>query len=72
MHTKYLKKGKPNESLRILTAYFTEGEVVLRQESINEKTNEIPLFQEMFKYMDISTMHLHCQKVSFKKTNTLE
>lgn len=66
------KKGKPHSALQILTAYFTESGVVLGQESIHKKTNEIPIFQEMLDYMDISNKTItadamHCQKETCKK-----
>lgn len=47
------EKGKPHSALQILTAYCTESSVVLGQEAIHEKTNEIPVFQEMLEYIDI-------------------
>ena len=46
-------KGKPGTALQILTAYATEAGVVLGQEKINKKTNEIPVFQEMLNYLNI-------------------
>ena len=47
------EKGKPNWALQILTAYLTGTGVVLGQKDIHEKTNEIPVFQEMLGYLDI-------------------
>ena len=47
------KPGKPHSALQILTAYVTESGVVLGQKSIHEKTNEIPVFQEMLDLLDI-------------------
>ncbi len=38
------EKGKPYTALQVLTAYCTESSVVLGQEAIHEKTNEIPIF----------------------------
>ena len=66
------RKENPNSALQILTAYFTESSVVLGQESIHEKTNEIPIFQEMLDHIDISGKiitadALHCQKETCKK-----
>ena len=66
------KKGKAHSALQILTAYFTESGVVLGQESIHEKTNEIPIFQTMLDYLDISGKiitadAMHCQKETCKK-----
>lgn len=53
--------------LQILTAYLTESGIVLGQQKINEKTNEIPVFQEMLSYMNvkgktITADALHCQR----------
>jgi len=36
-----------------LTAYVTQTGVVLGQKSIHEKTNEIPVFQEMLEFLSI-------------------
>ncbi len=41
------KDGQANSALQILTAYVTQTGVILGQRSIHEKTNEIPVFQEM-------------------------
>ena len=61
------EKGKPRSALQILTAYFVESGVVLGQKYIHEKTNEIPVFQEMLCYINIkgktiTADALHCQK----------
>jgi len=66
------EKGKPHSALQILTAYLTESGVVLGQDSIREKTNEIPIFQEMLNFIDIkgktiTADALHCQKETCKK-----
>lgn len=38
--------GKPHSALQIITAYMTaETGLILGQEKIHEKTNEIPTFQ---------------------------
>jgi predicted transposase YbfD/YdcC len=55
------------EKLHIITAYLTQSGVVLGQETVNEKTNEIPIMQEMLKYIDIkgkvvTADAMHCQK----------
>jgi predicted transposase YbfD/YdcC len=65
------EKGKPNSALQILTAYLTNTGVVLGQASIHEKTNEIPVFQEMLKYLDVTGKivtadAMHCQKETCK------
>ncbi len=65
------EKGKPHSALQILTAYLTESGVVL-QRSIHEKTNEIPVFQEMLDYLDVKDKTvtadaMHCQKETCKK-----
>jgi len=66
------EKGKPHSALQILTAYLTESGVVLGQETIHEKTNEIPVFQEMLDYLDvkgktITADAMHCQKDTCEK-----
>lgn len=66
------KNKNPHSALQILTAYLTESGVVLGQKSINEKTNEIPVFQEMLDSLDvkgktITADALHCQKETCKK-----
>jgi len=64
--------GKPHSALQILTAYMTESGVVLGQMAIHEKTNEIPVFQEMLNYIDVQGKTItgdamHCQKETCKK-----
>lgn len=66
------KTEKPHSALQIITAYLTESGVVLGQEKINEKTNEIPVLQQMFEYMNIkgktiTADALHCQKETCAK-----
>jgi predicted transposase YbfD/YdcC len=66
------KKSKPHSALQILTAYLTESGVVLGQQAVHEKTNEIPVFQEMLEYLDvngktITADAMHCQKETCKK-----
>ena len=61
------EKEKSHPALQILTAYCTENSVVPGQEAIYEKTNEIPVFQEMLEYIDIkgktvTADAMHCQK----------
>lgn len=61
------QKGKPHSALQILTAYMVESGVVLAQDAIHEKTNEIPVMQNMLNYMDIKEKiitadALHCQR----------
>lgn len=60
-------KDKPHSSLQILTAYLTENGIILGQEKIDEKSNEIPALQQMLKYLNIkgkilTADALHCQK----------
>ncbi len=43
--------GNPHSALQILSAYVTSSGIILGQESIHEKTNEIPVFQEMLTYL---------------------
>ena len=47
------KPGNPHSALQILSAYMTGSGIILAQESIHEKTNEIPVFQEMLTYLDV-------------------
>lgn len=66
------KANKPHSALQIITAYLTESGVVLGQEKINEKTNEIPVLQQMLEYMNIERKTitadaLHCQKETCAK-----
>ena len=61
------EKGKPHSALQIITAYLTESGVVLGQEKIHEKTNEIPVLQEMMSYLNLKGKTLtadamHCQR----------
>lgn len=60
-------KANSHRTLQIVTAYLTEQGVVLGQEKIAEKTNEIPVFQEMLTYLNIKEKFitadaLHCQR----------
>ena len=64
--------GKPNSALQILTAYLTESCVVLGQDTVHDKTNEIPVFQAMLNILDIkgktiTADALHCQKETCRK-----
>jgi predicted transposase YbfD/YdcC len=66
------KKGKPHSALQILTAYMVESGVVLAQQSIHEKTNEIPVMQEMLDYIDVKGKiitgdAMHCQRETCAK-----
>jgi len=61
------KPGHPHSALQILSAYVTDNGVVLAQEVIHEKTNEIPVFQEMLTCLDIegktvTADAMHCQR----------
>jgi predicted transposase YbfD/YdcC len=54
------------EKLHIMTAYITQNGVVVGQKTVNEKTNEIPVMQEILKYIDlkgkiITADAMHCQ-----------
>ena len=62
-----IPKGKRHGGLQILTAYFVESGVVLGQKYIDEKTNEIPVFQDMLCCINIGKNiitgdAMHCQK----------
>jgi predicted transposase YbfD/YdcC len=61
------KKDKPHSALQIITAYATESGVTLAQKAVHEKTNEIPVLQEMLGYLQIdgktiTADAMHCQK----------
>jgi predicted transposase YbfD/YdcC len=67
-------KGKFNSALQILSAYCTESAVIIGQRSIvrEDKTNEIPIFQEMLDTLDIqgktiSADAMHCQTKTCEK-----
>lgn len=66
------KNGEPHSALQILTAYLVESGVVLGQASIHEKTNEIPVFQDMLENLDIKEKiitadAMHCQHKTCEK-----
>lgn len=66
------KKGEPHTALQILTAYLTENGVILGQEAIHEKTNEIPVFQKMLEYLNledriVTADAMHCQRETCTK-----
>ncbi len=66
------KPGNPHSALQILSAYVTSSGVVLAQEAIHEKTNEIPVFQEMLTCLDIegktiTADAMHCQRETCRK-----
>lgn len=67
-----IEEGRPYTGLQILTAYVTESGVILGQEVIHEKTNEIPIFQQMLEYLDIkgktiTADAMHCQRETCRK-----
>ena len=64
--------GNPHSALQILTAYLTESCVVLGQNAIHDKTNEIPVFQAMLSLLNITGKTItadamHCQKETCRK-----
>ncbi len=66
------EKGKPHSALQILSAYLVEDGIVLGQEAIHEKTNEIPVLRDMLEYIDISGKivtadAMHCQRETCAK-----
>lgn len=66
------KSDNSHGTLQILSAYLTESGVVLAQESIHKKTNEIPVFQQMLTYLDvkdkiITADAMHCQRNTSQK-----
>lgn len=61
------KSGQPHSALQILTAYITSSGVVLGQDAIHKKTNEIPVFQQMLTNLNIegktiTAEAMHCQR----------
>jgi predicted transposase YbfD/YdcC len=61
------EKGRPHSALQILTAYMVESGVVLAQDTIHEKTNEIPVMRDILDQIDIeekivTTDAMHCQR----------
>ena len=66
------KSGNPHSALQILSAYMTDNGVILAQEAIHEKTNEIPVFQEMLTYLDVegktvTADAMHCQRETCRR-----
>ena len=62
-----LPKGKTTGGLQVLTAYFVESGVVIGQKYVDEKTNEIPVFQELLCCINVRNKiitgdAMHCQK----------
>ncbi len=54
-------------AIQILSFFDTEREIILAHQKIDEKTNEIPVFQELLKDLEIENViytldALHCQK----------
>lgn len=61
-----------SETLQILSAYVTGSKVVLAQEAIHERTNEIPAFQETFNCLvvegkAVTVDAMHCQRETCRK-----
>ncbi len=66
------KAENPHSALQILSVYLTSSGVILGQELIHEKTNEIPVFQEMLTYLDIegktiTADAMHCQRETCRR-----
>ena len=66
------KADHAHSFLQIVTAYLTESGVIIGQEKIYDKTNEIPVLQKMLTYMNIkgktvTADAMHCQKETCKK-----
>ena len=66
------KSNNPHSALQILSAYMTNNGIVLAQEAIHEKTNEIPVFQEMLTYLDVAGKTvkadaMHCQRETCRR-----
>ena len=65
------QKNKSHSALQIISAYLTESGVILGQEKINNKTNEIPVLQEMLSYLNVENKiitadAMHCQRETCK------
>ena len=61
------RKGTSHSVLQILSAYLVEEGIVLGQEAIHEKTNEIPVMRDMLEYVDVrdkivTADAMHCQR----------
>ena len=61
-----------HKALQILSAYVTDSGITLAQEAIHEKTNEIPVFQEMLTYLDVESKvvtadAMHCQQETSRR-----
>ena len=55
-----------------MSAYVTDSGITLAQEAIHEKTNEIPVFQEMLTYLDVDSKvvtadAMHCQRETSRR-----
>lgn len=66
------EKNEPHSALQLLTVYLTESGVTIGQKAIHDKTNEIPVFQELLEVLDVSGKTLtadamHCQKETCSK-----
>ena len=64
--------GNPHSALQILSAYIPSSGIILAQEAIHEKTNEIPVFQEMLTYLDVEGKivtedAMHCQRETYRR-----
>ena len=66
------RPGNPHSALQILSAYVPSSGIILAQESIHEKTNEIPVFQEMLTYLavegkTVTADAMHCQRETCRR-----
>ena len=66
------KDRNSHKALQILSAYVTDSGITLAQETIHEKTNEIPVFQEMLMYLDVegkivTADAMHCQRETCRR-----
>lgn len=55
------------KAIQVLSFFDTEQEIILAHEKIDEKTNEIPVFQKLLKELELENIvytldALHCQK----------
>jgi len=64
------------KAIQVLSFFETSGGLILAHEVINEKTNEIPVFQKLIKELDLENVvytldALHCQKKLLMSPKTI-
>ena len=66
------RPNEPHSALQVLTVFGTESGISFEQKQIHNKTNEIPVFQEILNYLNIKDKvitadAMHCQKETCRK-----